>query len=270
MNQLHAPESPFEPHQRTFVEGFLAALHSVRNAHSALQTPSSTEGAPLTILYGSQSGNCEALAKQIRKGARNRGFAADVMSLDSLDVADLPEIKHLLILCSTFGEGDPPDNAKKFTTWLLSEDAPQLPELNFSVCALGDQSYTHFCKAGIDIDNRLVELGAHRMSECALCDVDYDDSFAAWNAAVFEHSSMIEAAEAAGGSIIAVNEDAVEESASASWSKANPFPATLLRVERLSGDGSAKEVNHIEISLAGSGIEYEVGDAFRGLAGELP
>lgn len=261
MNKLLTPESPFEPHQRTFVEGFLAALHSVRKAHSVVQTPTSTQGCPLTILYGSQSGNCEALAKQTRNGARRRGFEPKVMPLDSFDFASLAEIKHLLILCSTFGEGDPPDNAKKFTAWIFSDEAPKLPELCFSVCALGDQSYTHFCKAGLDIDSRMAELGAQRLSDCALCDVDYDDPFAAWNASVFEHPSMVEAVEASGGPIVAGNEEAVEKAASSSWSKANPFPATLLRVQRLSGAGSAKEVNHIEISLAGSGMDYEVGDA---------
>ncbi|MBI1246657.1 hypothetical protein GC197_02290 [bacterium] len=260
MNQLLAPESPFNQEQRKFVEGFLTALHSVRKAHSAQQSQTDAPGAPLTILYGSQSGNSEALSKDLRKAARNRGFGPDVMALDSFDFESVGEIQHLLIICSTFGEGDPPDNAKKFTDWLMSDEAPQLPNLSYSVCAMGDQSYTYFCKAGVDIDNRLSELGAQRLADCVLCDVDYDDDFAAWKEAVFEHPSMIEAAEE-GGAPIGADEEEPEGAAPGNWSKVNPFPATLLRVQRLSGDDSAKEVNHIEISLAGSGLEYEVGDA---------
>ena len=263
MNALTLPpDAPFTGEQRRFVQGFLTALQSVQSAQKSTQAASDAPGAALTILYGSQSGNCEALSKGIRKAARNRGFGPDVMALDSLDFDQLSEIEHLLILCSTFGEGDPPDNAKKFTEFLMSDEAPHLPNLNYSVCALGDRSYTQYCKAGIDIDERLAELGASRIAERVECDVDYDEDFAAWQSNVFSAETMIEAAEAAGGPIVDVDEAEADTDVSpGSWTKQNPFPATLLRVQTLSGEDSAKEVNHIEISLAGSKMEYEVGDA---------
>lgn len=255
-----APEAPFDPQQRTFVEGFLTALTTVRDARNAQITTKDTLGAPLTILYGSQSGNGEALSKQLRKVARNRGFGPNVMPLDSLDLETLPNIEFLLIVCSTFGEGDPPDNAKKFTQRLMSEDAPQLPNLYYGVCALGDRNYTHYCKAGVDIDQRLATLGATRLAECALCDVDYDDAFEGWKEKTFSHQAMVAVAEAAGDAITE-SEEEDESDAPGNWAKTNPFPATLLSVRNLNGTGSAKEVNHIEISLAGSGLDYEVGDA---------
>ena len=255
-------DAPFSGEQRQFVEGFLSALKSVQSAQKSSQAATDTPGAALTILYGSQSGNCEALSKDVRKAARNRGFGPDVLALDSLDFEQLSEIKHLLILCSTFGEGDPPDNAKKFTDFIMSENAPSLPNLHYSVCALGDRSYTFFCKAGIDIDERLAELGATRLAERVDCDVDYDDDFATWKENVFAAESMIEVAEAAGGQILDVDEaETATETTPGNWSKQNPFPATLLKVQTLSGEDSAKEVNHVEISLAGSKMEYEVGDA---------
>ena len=253
-------DAPFTSEQRPFVEGFLAALTSVRSAHAAAATPAvDAPAAPLTVLYGSQSGNCEALAKLIRKAGRSRGFGPDVASLDSFDFASLPDVRHLLILCSTFGEGDPPDNARKFTDKLLAADAPELPELHYSVCALGDQSYTHFCKAGIDLDRRLAELGAKRLADCVLCDVDYEDEYSRWKEEVFAHESMIAVAEAFGGEVSAEAEE--PEATAGGWSKNNPYYAPVLGVENLSGEGSAKEVNHIEILLSGSGLEYEVGDA---------
>lgn len=258
---LVAREAPFDSGQRRFVEGFLTALSTLRDAQVAHRKSSNAPGVPLTIAYGSQSGNGEALSKDLRKAARRRGFGPKVHALDDLDFESLAEVQHLLIICSTFGEGDPPDNAKKFTSWLMTADAPQLHGLHYSVCALGDQSYTFYCKAGIDIDRRLEQLGATRMAECALCDVDYDDAFSQWKENVFAHDSIVEVTEAAGGQVAELAEEDEPAGVANTWSKANPFAATLLRVQNLNGPGSAKEVNHVEISLAGSGIEYEVGDA---------
>jgi len=254
-------DAPFDERQRPFVEGFLAGLASVKQHLPTEPAGSEVAGTPLTVLYGSQSGNCEALAKQVRKRARAAGFKPDVAALDDLEPADLAEVRHLLIICSTFGEGDPPDNAKRFHQWLLSEDAADLPALHYSVCALGDRSYTHFCKAGRDIDERLAELGATRVAERVDCDVAYDEDFERWVQAVFDSAPMVDAAgEVEAGA--AEPEDLDDPAAGpTAWSKQHPFPATVLRVQCLNRPGSAKEVNHVELSLAGSGMEYEVGDA---------
>lgn len=250
-------DAPFSPEQRRFVEGFLAALLAVREAQAAPPSDDAA-GAPLTILYGSQSGNAEALAKSLRKAARKQGFGPDVSALDGFDFAQLTEIKHLLILCSTFGEGDPPDNAMKFMKQIMADDAPSLPELNYSVCALGDRSYTFFCKAGIDIDNRLAELGATRLAERVDCDVAFEDDYAAWQEAVFASQTMIDSA---GEAPAGVEEDEDDGHAVGGWDKNNPYFAPVHEVKTLSAAKSAKEVNHVEILLSGSGLEYEVGDA---------
>ncbi|MEM6749149.1 MAG: sulfite reductase subunit alpha [Planctomycetota bacterium] len=256
------PDAPFAPDQRPFVEGFLSALTTVRMAQRSAADDADRPGAPLTVLYGSQSGNCEGLSKALRKQGRKQGFKPEVEALDAFDFDRLAEVEHLLIVCSTFGEGDPPDNAMRFTERLMRDDAPRLENLSYGVCAMGDRSYTHFCKAGRDLDVRLAELGATRLVECVECDVDYDEDWAGWTEAVFAHESMAAAVEAAGGAPSAgVDEDDEPSVGPASWSKANPYPATVLRVQTLNAQGSAKEVNHVEISLAGSGLEYEVGDA---------
>ncbi|MEM6259861.1 MAG: flavodoxin domain-containing protein [Planctomycetota bacterium] len=248
-------DAPFEQDQRKFAEGFLAGLLSVRAAHEAAKPIDDTAGTPLTIAYGSQSGNCEALSKDLRKLARASGFKPNIIELNSLDGETLTEVRHLLVVCSTFGEGDPPDNAKIFYDLLLSDQAPKLPELNYSVCALGDRSYTHFCKSGIDIDDRLSELGATRLVDRVDCDVTYEDDWAKWKQEVFTNEVMVGVA----GEAVQVIEE--ETSSSMLWDKNNPYFAPVLEVTNLNGEGSAKEVNHVEILLSGSGLEYEVGDA---------
>jgi len=265
-NTLTAPptvpdDGPFDEHQRRFVEGFLAGLASVKRNLPTDPAAADVAGTPLTVLYGSQSGNCEALAKQLRKRARAAGFKPDVAALNDLAPADLADVRHLLILCSTFGEGDPPDNARRFHQWLLSDEAPQLPDLHYSVCALGDRSYTHFCKTGRDIDERLAALGAVRLAERVDCDVAYDEDFEQWATAVFNSEPMVAAAGEVrpGPTEPETSED--PDAGPIGWSKQHPFPATVLRVQCLNRPGSAKEVNHVELSLAGSGMEYQVGDA---------
>ncbi|MEL7088741.1 MAG: flavodoxin domain-containing protein, partial [Planctomycetota bacterium] len=251
-------DKPFESEQKKFVEGFLAGVMSVRSAHAAAAQPEAP-GAPLTILYGSQSGNCEALAKQLRKQGRKHGFGPDVAALDSFDFDQLADTKHLLILCSTFGEGDPPDNAMKFSAKLMGDDAPDVSHLEYSVCSMGDRSYTHFCKAGNDLDDRLAELGATRIADRVECDVAYEDDYAAWTENLFASQTLIDAAgEVSAG---AIEDDEEDDHAAGGWDKNTPFYAPVLHVENLNAAGSAKEVNHVEILLSGSGLEYEVGDA---------
>lgn len=249
-------DAPFEQEQRRFVEGFLAGLLSVRAARESAKPIDDTAGTPLTIAYGSQSGNCEALSKDLRNLARASGFKPDVIELNALDAEALLRVRHLLVVCSTFGEGDPPDNAKTFYEMLLGDGAPPLPHLSFAVCALGDRSYTHYCKAGIDIDDRLGALGASRIAGRVDCDVAYEDDWEQWKQAVFSAEALTEVA----GEVSGVVEEDGEVLAGA-WTKATPFPATLLRVQCLNKPGSAKEVNHVELCLAGSGLSYEVGDA---------
>jgi sulfite reductase (NADPH) flavoprotein alpha-component len=250
------PETaPFDEAQRHWLNGLLSGLHAIANSAAAGETPQ--VGTALTVLYGSQSGNAEALSKDLRKFSKTQGFEPAVAALDDVQVSDLSAINHLLIIAATFGEGEPTDNAAKFHAALMSPDAPALPaSLNYSVCGLGDSSYAEFNKAARDIDARLAELGATRAADLMACDVDFDDDYAAWKAAAFDSAPFKSAAGAA---------SAPEPSAASgpAFDKAHPFMATLMTADRLSGETSAKCVNHIELSLAGGGpdLDYAVGDA---------
>lgn len=251
-------DAPFSPEQRQWLNGFLTGLTVVARGRSgSASAEPSTAATPLTVLYGSQSGNCEALSKILRKAGKAKGFDPKVTELDAFDFNQLSETAHLLIVTSTFGEGDPPDNAIKFCERLAADDVPGLAGVSYAVCGLGDSSYTHFNKCARDIDERLAELGAQRVADAVLCDVDYEDDFAAWSDAVFASESFMCAA---GGSVD-LPEPGEAVPTLSRYDKKNPFAAILLDVTCLNKEGSSKEVNHVELSLAGSGLEYEAGDA---------
>ena len=246
-------DAPFDAEQRQWLSGLLTGL----SALTAGGAPEKAAAPPLNIYYGSQSGNAEALARDLRKFAGGRGFAPALAELDSLDPAALQTMRHLLIICSTFGEGEPPDNARGFYERLMSDAAAPLPAgLNFAVCGLGDSSYPDFNQCATDIHARLLELGATACHELAACDVGFEDDYAAWKAAVFATPAF---ADAAGQPTAA---PAAGEDAGPVYSKQRPFLATLKGARSLSGLASGKRVNHIEISLAGGGqdLRYEPGD----------
>lgn len=247
-------DAPFENEQREWINGLLTAFKTMSDAANAEEVA----GTPLNIFYGSQSGNAEVLAKDLKKYAATQGFEGIIAELDDIAPADLADYGHVLIICSTFGEGEPPDNAKNFYNALMADDAPTLPEtVNFSVCGLGDSSYAQFNQCAKDISERLAALGANNCQALIECDVDFDDSYAEWKGTVFETEVFASAAGAA-----STSQASNDDSASA-YDKNHPFIGNMITVGNLSGEKSAKRVNHIELSLAGGGedMDYAVGDA---------
>ncbi|MEO0569212.1 MAG: flavodoxin domain-containing protein [Pseudomonadota bacterium] len=254
--ELVPEDAPFDPAQRQWLNGLLTGLSAI--AASASAGAEEAARAPMNVLYGSQSGNCEALSKDMRKFAGTQGFEANVAVLDDFTPADLAGMQHLTLLVSTFGEGEPPDNASKFYAALMAEDCPPLPaSLNFSVCGLGDTSYADFNKCAEEIDTRLADLGATRAADLIKCDVDFDDDYAQWKTAVFASDSFQSASAGVSASSV------IEAESAPAFDKNHPFMGSLITCERLSGETSAKCVNHVEISLAGGGVDldYSAGDA---------
>jgi flavodoxin/succinate dehydrogenase/fumarate reductase-like Fe-S protein len=133
----------------------------------------------LTILFGSQTGNAAGLAEKTAKMATNYGLEASVVDMDGYDKSNLANIKRLLVITSTWGEGEMPDNAE--VLWQsVQSDAPALAAMHYSVCAIGDTSYDEFCKAGHDWDGKLSSLGATSVQEIKLCDVDFEPPWSEW------------------------------------------------------------------------------------------
>lgn len=287
----YLPETaPFTPAQRAWLNGLLAGFFS-----SAPGTGAPMGTAPalppvklkVSVLFGSESGNAEALAKRLAKAGQKRGWEATARGLDKLTAADLAREQHVLLITSTFGDGEPPENAKAFHAELHDETQARLEHLGYSVFALGDTNYEKFCACGQEFDARFAALGAKRLYERVDGDVDYEAAFERWQAGVF---GVLEAKQAdnigAGQSIgkahytggqpaqaIAVSPTAGLQPAiesPRSYSRQNPFPARLLVNRKLTTDSSAKETRHFEISLAGSDLHYEAGDALGVLPTNCP
>ena len=252
--------APFSPEQRLWLNGYLAGLFSdatlAARALNGLAAAPAAPAKPLVLLFGSQTGTAEGLAKKASKEAEKRGFKPKLVDMAKYETVDLTKEENVLVITSTYGDGDPPDNAQAFWNYLNADTAPPLAHLSYSVLALGDTNYAAFCQFGKICDERLEKLGAKRVHPRVDCDVDYDGPAKSWTDGVFAAlASASGGATATGGN---VTEDAPAE---AGHSKKNPFPARLLANRLLNAEGSGKEVRHYEISLAGSGLTYEVGDA---------
>jgi len=260
------PESaPFTPEQRAWINGYLAGLMSVERLITSNTLPTaSTKRKSLLILFGSQTGGAEALARRLAMQASRRGFAARALGMEDHNSINFSAEGRIAIVTSTYGDGEMPDNAQAFWNLLASESAPVLKAVEFSVLALGDTSYAKFCQAGKEFDRRLEELGAKRIYSRVDCDVDYEGKSKAWFEGLMK---------AFGDDVLAASNGSVEPTVAetvVSYSKANPFPARLKTNRKLNGEGSAKDTRHIEIVLAGSGLNYEVGDALGVMPANCP
>ncbi|MEK4005872.1 assimilatory sulfite reductase (NADPH) flavoprotein subunit [Paenibacillus sp. FSL H3-0333] len=262
------------PSQQVWLSGYLSALSLQGNQGSSVQAVSpaapavvaeSTTAASqqasreVTVLFGSQTGNCQRLAMSLSRKLEEQGFKVTVSAMNSFKPNGLKKTENLLLLVSTHGEGEPPDNARAFHEFLYSKRAPQLPGLRFSVLALGDTSYEFFCQTGKDFDQKLEELGAQRLSPRVDCDLDYDEPVAEWFGQVI--SALNGAQNAAGIADAAVQAAESAESLESAYSRNHPFHAEVLENLNLNGRGSDRETRHLELSLAGSNITFEPGDS---------
>lgn len=184
MSRLTLPaNAPFSGAQKMWLKGFLDGINSTLLPSSSgvsLAVPAPPAGIPVTILWGSQTGSSESLGKKLTKSLTAKGHSPTLRNMADVVPADLVETKHLLIITSTYGDGEPPDNAAALHAALVAEGAPSLNSVNFSVLALGDSSYPDFCKCGHDFHSRLEALGAKPLMPIVESDVDYDGPFAAW------------------------------------------------------------------------------------------
>lgn len=255
--------APFSPAQRAWLNGFLAGVFSRSPAAGGALRPDSAAAAlaPLTVLFGSQTGTAEGLAKKAAKEAGKRGFAATVLDMAQTDPAKLAHEKNLLVITSTYGDGEPPDNARALHTALKGATGTPLASVRFAVCALGDTNYARFCQCGKDLDAWLEKLGATRITPRADCDLDYDAPFTKWLDAALSALSLNAGASLSPDPSATSGPKPPPADAEEGYSRKHPFPAAVLAVRNLNGPGSAKEVNHVEFSLEGSGLVYEAGDA---------
>ncbi|MBW8864933.1 MAG: sulfite reductase flavoprotein subunit alpha [Verrucomicrobia bacterium] len=250
--------APFDSSQRLWLNGYMAGLLAGKHF-----PPSIANGAangvvkptvPLVILFGSQTGTAEKLAKQLAKDSKSRGCNARTLEANAHTGIDWSKETNLLVVTSTYGDGDMPDNAQGFWDWLQTDAAKAIAHVNFSVLALGDTNYEQFCAAGKKIDARLEALGARRIHPLEVCDLDYETKAKAWG------DGALTVLAPAGPPAVAAVPAPDAAPAPAAFSKTNPFSARLITNLRLNGEGSQKETRHFEISLEGSGLNTAKGE----------
>tara|TARA_Y100000766_G_scaffold145241_1_gene124813 strand:+ start:4599 stop:6401 length:1803 start_codon:yes stop_codon:yes gene_type:complete len=228
----------------------------------------------LAIFFGTQTGNAEDLAMQTKKIADKSGLETTVIDMDNYPANELQKHKRILIITSTWGEGEMPDNAAEMWDDVCAKN-PSLSGVNYSVCAIGDTSYDEYCQAGIDWDNKFKELGANRVSDVQLCDVDFEPEWKIWVDKVIPAMASIEITLTTSEPepvVEAVKEAPKEVAASngkSAWSAKNPYMSKITECYILNGEGSRKETRHIVFDLGDSGLDYKVGDAL-GVVSENP
>ncbi len=246
------------PEQRAWLSGYLAGLQAASGGQSATPAAPPARRAPLTILFGTESGNAEALAGQARKVAARLGFAPKVVDMADFTLAQAAATENLVVVASTWGEGDPPQRAVDFYEALMAEDAPRFEKTRFAVLALGDRAYAQFCEIGRKIDERLAALGGARITDRIDCDVDFETAANGWIDSTLERLNAEVGIKEPGASVIHV--DFARPGADAP-TRARPFEAEITEHVRLSGSRSTSDTWHVAVSLEGSGIAYEPGDS---------
>ncbi len=245
--------APLPAIARNVLDAVLSQLDAAQKSWLVNYLQSTTvSAAKALILYGTESGNSEKLADFSAKEAKKRGIQASVKNMAYITPDELAKHENLLVIISTWGDGEPPDSATTFYNALIARTTPYA-KLNFSVCSLGDTSYEKFCQTGKDIDAKLEALGGKRITERKDCDVDYEEAHKDWLAAALAAIQPT----AASATAIAV----APESTTKDYSLKNPCIAEVTENILLNGQGTAKETIHLEISLAGTGLTYSVGDA---------
>lgn len=254
-NHVEALAKTVTAEQARWISGYFAGFDAALGRPSAPGPAAAPQTRTLKILYGSETGNGRALARDLAAAAIQRGLAPAIVDMADYKIRAIKEEQDLLIIVSTHGEGDPPELARPFFEFVEGARIPKLAGLRYSILALGDSSYEHYCEAGKRLDRRLEELGAQRLLARVDCDVDYDEPAARWS------QVMVERLAAGAGTKPARIVSPGPIFAVPVHDKSNPFLATVLENIPIVGRHSSKETRHVELDLSGSGLSYQPGDA---------
>jgi len=261
--------APFSPEQRAWLNGLLASMFP-----AAPVSGLAPSGKRVAVLYASQSGTAEGLARKLVKELKAQGHTTALSTMVGYTPAALAAESYALILASTYGDGEAPEGVQPFFEQLCLEHFPCMEKLRYSVFALGDRHYEHFCKFGADLDAKLRSLGANPICMRVDGDVDVDEPFAEWKAAVSaqlnkndSHLRTVEAltsaSSTAGGEQHNSNGNgALSHRQETRFSRENPLQAELLERRKLTAEASTKATLHLAFSTEGGQLKYEAGDAF--------
>jgi len=264
LNQLVQRATPL---QRSWLSGFLAGLDAAQGGGAQAGIVAAPQQAarprtPLTILYGSESGNTETLALKTKKLAAKLNYDAKVVDMADADLAAIAKVKNLIVYISTWGEGDPPQRAADFYAALMADGAPRFEGVRFAVLALGDTAYVNFCETGRRIDARLEALGAVRAADRQDLDLDFQKAAAAWTDKALEVFAPADAPPA--NTVVHVDfkgAPAADEDDEPRFTAENPIEAEVATLVNLNGTGSTRETWHVEFAVDDPAFVYKPGDA---------
>ncbi|PMO34335.1 sulfite reductase [NADPH] flavoprotein, alpha-component [Vibrio sp. 10N.222.52.B12] len=265
-SSLQQTVSELSSQQLAWVSGYFWGLAQNQPSSAAAgpiaQAAASVAAKPagkLSIIFASQTGNAKGVAEALEQEAKAEGIVVELFDASDYKGKNLAKETHVIIVASTNGEGEAPDNAIELHEFLQSKKAPKLPNLQYAVIALGDSSYEFFCQTGKDFDTYLSKLGATAFIDRIDCDVDYEAPAAEWRKQALEQvKEALSSGNEAEVVQLPVGQVAPGHSA---YNKQNPYTATLLTSQKITGRDSGKDVRHVEIDLEDSGLTYQAGDA---------
>ena len=230
---------------------------------AAAPAPAAPAAEPLrvAVISASQTGNARKVAAELQQRLAAAGVNAVHAAAADYKPKNIAGEQLVLLVTSTQGEGEPPEEALSLYKLLSGKKAPKLSGLKFAVLGLGDSSYPMFCGAGKSFDELLAKLGGERLLERQDCDLEYQAEAAAWLDKIVPLVGSLAAAPAAATGTGNASGSPAPAAPASAYNKANPFPATLLVRQKITGRDSEKDVRHIEIDLSGSGLQYRAGDA---------
>lgn len=260
LTRLQAATTDFNPTQLAWLSGYFWGMVNQAPGTTAIAAPAQAVAPGITLISASQTGNARRLAEQLRDDLLAAKLNVNLVNAGDYKFKQIGQEKLLVIVTSTQGEGEPPEEAVALHKFLMSKKAPKMDGAAFAVFGLGDTSYEFFSQAGKDFDNRLAELGAERLLDRVDADVEYSELASAWRLQLTDilrarapAASPAQAAASATGSVNQVD--------SSPYTKEAPLTATLALNQKITGRDSDKDVRHIEIDLGDSGLRYQPGDA---------
>lgn len=276
--QLHGALQGLGSESLWWVSGYIAGLArgkqgagigtSIGTDFLAELAPEPTPVAPsselpqITVLFGSQTGNAERVATALHAQLIVQHPQVQLLRADAYTLKQLKNERHLYLVISTQGDGDPPEDARAFYQQLLSARAPKLPDLQFHVLGLGDSSYPKFNVVAQTIDARLTELGATRIANVELADLDFESGAQRWQQASVQHAQALLPRHAKPSNVALLPLRVKSDSNKAPQAKTETwFDAAVLANQSITTARSPRQVHHLELNLDGSGIRYQPGDA---------
>ncbi|HDG7839371.1 TPA: NADPH-dependent assimilatory sulfite reductase flavoprotein subunit [Klebsiella quasipneumoniae] len=256
--RLQAATTDFTPTQLAWVSGyFWGVLNQQSGAAAAVPAPAA-EVPTITLISASQTGNARRVAEALRDDLLAAKLNVKLVNAGDYKFKQIAAEKLLVVVTSTQGEGEPPEEAVALHKFLFSKKAPKLDGTAFAVFGLGDTSYEFFCQSGKDFDSKLAELGAERLLDRVDADVEYQAAAAEWRARVVE---VLKARAPVAAPAQLSASGAVNDIHTSPYTKEAPLTATLSVNQKITGRDSEKDVRHIEIDLGDSGLRYQPGDA---------